>query len=252
MAQYVIAIDQGTTSTRSVVFDGALKIIGIGQQELTQNFPRSGWVEHDPQEILQTALDTCRTAIAAAQVSGSDVAALGITNQRETVVVWDRETGKPVYNAIVWQDRRTAESCDRLKLQGHEALVIQRTGLLLDPYFSASKVQWILDTVDGARAKARDGKLLLGTIDTWLIWNLTGGQVHATDATNASRTMLYDIHKGAWDDELLALFDIPRSMLPQVKNSADDFGEVLPDFFGAVIAIRGVAGDQQAATVGQA
>lgn len=252
VTEYVIAIDQGTTSSRSVVFDGALKMVGIGQQEFTQHYPRSGWVEHDPQEILQTVIATCRTALAAANIKPSAVAAIGITNQRETVVVWDRETGQPVYNAIVWQDRRTAETCERWIEQGHETLVSQRTGLLLDPYFSASKVHWILDTVDGARAKAKAGKLLLGTIDTWLIWNLTGGQVHATDATNASRTMLYDIHKGTWDDELLALFNIPRSMLPQVKNSADEFGEVSAEFFGATMAIRGVAGDQQAATVGQA
>lgn len=251
MTDHVIAIDQGTTSSRSVVFDGALKIVGVGQQEITQYFPRSGWVEHDPQEILRTVVETCRTAMAAAHIKASDVAAIGITNQRETIVVWDRETGQPVYPAIVWQDRRTADACDRLKHDGHEPWITQRTGLLLDPYFSGSKVQWILDSVDGARTKARDGKLLLGTIDTWLIWNLTGGQVHATDATNASRTLLYDIHKGAWDDELLALFDIPRSMLPHVKNSADEFGVVAADFFGAAIAIRGVAGDQQAATVGQ-
>jgi glycerol kinase len=252
MAGYVIAIDQGTTSSRSVVFDDAMQIVGVGQQEFTQHFPRSGWVEHDADEIWSGVVETCRTAFMAARIEASDVAAVGITNQRETVVVWDRQTGKPIYNAIVWQDRRTADLCERLKHEGHEALVTDRTGLLLDPYFSATKVQWILDNVEGARAKAQSGQLLLGTIDTWLIWKLTGGAVHATDATNAARTMVYDIHKGCWDEDLLRLFNIPHSMLPVVKDSADDFGVVQADVFGAEIPIRGVAGDQQAATVGQA
>lgn len=251
MPEYVIAIDQGTTSTRTIIFDGEMKNVGAGQQEFAQHFPRSGWVEHDPLDIWRTTVETCREAMSAANVSAPDIAAIGITNQRETVVVWDRDTGKPIYNAIVWQDRRTAQACARLKDEGQEALVVARTGLLLDPYFTSSKVQWILDFVDGSRAKAKAGKLLLGTIDTWLIWNLTGGKVHATDATNASRTMLYDIHKGQWDDDLLALFDIPRAMLPDVKNSADDFGMVHADIFDGEIPIRGVAGDQQAATVGQ-
>jgi len=252
MTGYVIAIDQGTTSTRSVVFDDAMHIVGVGQQEFTQHFPRSGWVEHNAEEIWSSVVETCRTAISTAGIEAGDVAAIGITNQRETVVVWDRESGKPIYNAIVWQDRRTADACALLKEEGHEALVSARTGLLLDPYFSSSKLQWILNTVEGARAKAESGKLVAGTIDTWLIWNLTGGRVHATDATNAARTMVYDIHKGCWDDDLLDLFDIPSVLLPEVKNSADDFGCVQKDVFGAAIAIRGVAGDQQAATVGQA
>lgn len=252
MSGYVIAIDQGTTSSRCVVFDGAMKIVGIGQQEFAQHFPRSGWVEHDADEIWSSVVETCRTAIAAANIQATDVAAIGITNQRETVVVWDRETGKPIYNAIVWQDRRTADYCATLKEAGHEALVNERTGLLLDPYFSATKVAWILDNVEGAREKAQHGHLLMGTIDTWLIWKLTDGEVHATDATNAARTMMYDIHKGGWDADLLHLFNIPSGMLPMVKNSADEFGCVEESLLGAAIPIRGVAGDQQAATVGQA
>jgi len=252
MAGYVLAIDQGTTSTRSVVFDEALNIVGVGQQEFPQYFPRSGWVEHDAEEIWTSVVETCRTALAAAKIDAGALTAIGITNQRETVVVWDRDSAKPIHKAIVWQDRRTAGTCERLKKDGHEAVVSAHTGLLLDPYFSATKIQWILDTVTGARAKAADGKLLAGTMDTWLIWKLTGGAVHATDATNASRTMVYDIHKGCWNDDMLRLFDVPGEILPEVKNSADDFGCVQKDLFGAEIPIRGVVGDQQAATVGQA
>ncbi|MBL4613732.1 MAG: glycerol kinase GlpK [Magnetovibrio sp.] len=252
MSGYVIAIDQGTTSSRCVVFDGDMKIVGVGQKEFTQHFPRSGWVEHDADEIWSSVVEIFRTAIAAANIEAIDVAAIGITNQRETVVVWDRKTGKPIYHAIVWQDRRSADLCAALKQAGHEPLVNERTGLLPDPYFSATKVAWILDHVEGAREKAQHGHLLMGTIDTWLIWKLTGGAVHATDATNASRTMLYDIHKGAWDDELLDLFQVPRALLPEVKNSADQFGTVEASLFGGAVPILGVAGDQQAATVGQA
>ncbi len=248
--KYLLAIDQGTTSTRAMLFDEKLHPRAVGQQEFAQHFPKSGRVEHDPEDIWQSVLATCQTALAG--VDPALVAAIGITNQRETVVVWDRDTGLPVYNAIVWQDRRTAEVCARLKAAGAEAMVTAKTGLLLDPYFSASKIEWILDNVAGARARAIAGRLLVGTIDSFLIWRLTGGAVHATDATNASRTMLYNIDSGAWDVELLALFDIPAAMLPVVKDCADDFGETDPALFGYSIPIRGVAGDQQAATVGQA
>ncbi|MCW8917105.1 MAG: glycerol kinase GlpK [Magnetovibrio sp.] len=252
MSCYVLSIDQGTTSTRSVVFDADLKIVGIGQQEFTQHFPNSGWVEHDADEIWSSVVQTARTSMDKAGITANDVAAVGITNQRETLVVWDRNTGDPICNAIVWQDRRTADICNQLKSEGHETQVTAKTGLLLDPYFSASKLQWILQTIDGAKARAERGELLFGTIDTWLIWKLTGGAVHATDATNASRTMLYDIHNGGWDEDLLKLFGVPTSMLPVVKDSAADYGTTEPELFGGAIAIRGVAGDQQAATVGQA
>jgi glycerol kinase len=252
MAPYVLAIDQGTTSTRAILFRADTSIAAVAQQEFEQHFPASGWVEHEPADIWATVLSTCRTALEKARATARDVAAIGITNQRETALVWDRANGEPLGRAIVWQDRRTAELCAALKAAGAEPMIAARTGLLLDPYFSASKISWILDYTPGARARAERGKLAFGTVDTWLLWRLTGGAVHATDATNASRTMLFDIHKGEWDDELLALFKIPRSMLPEVKNSSDDFGTSLPDIFGAPIAIRGVAGDQQAATVGQA
>jgi len=247
---YLLAIDQGTTSSRAILFDESLNPVAVGQQEFSQHFPQSGWVEHDPEDIWRSVLSTCETAISGVEVS--DIAAIGITNQRETVVVWDRKTGKPVHNAIVWQDRRTADTCARLKSEGVEAMVTEKTGLLLDPYFSASKLAWILDNVDGARARAEAGDLLFGTIDSFLIWRLTGGKVHATDATNASRTMLYDIQNGCWDDALLALFDVPANMLPSVRDSAADFGQTDAAVFGRPISIRGVAGDQQAATVGQA
>lgn len=243
---HILAIDQGTTSSRAILFDAALKPVASGQKEFTQIFPHSGWVEHDPEQIWQTTLETCKQAMIYTP------AAIGITNQRETVVVWNKETGVPVYNAIVWQDRRTSEFCQTLKAGGHEDDVRAKTGLLLDPYFSATKIRWILDNVDGARHDAEQGKLLCGTIDCFLIWRLTGGKVHATDATNASRTMLYNISTGAWDDELLDLFEVPAAMLPQVKNSADDYGVTDAALFGTAIPIRGVAGDQQAATIGQA
>ena len=247
MTGTVVAIDQGTTSTRAILFDASLQIARVAQREFPQHFPDSGWVEHDPEDLWQTTLDTCHEAL-----DGTRPAAIGITNQRETVVVWDRATGKPIHNAIVWQDRRTAARCAELKADDQEADVTQRTGLLLDPYFSGTKVAWILDHVEGAREAAEDGRLLAGTIDTWLIWRLTGGKVHATDATNASRTMLYNIHAGAWDVDLCDMLRVPGMMLPLVKDSADSFGETEPEIFGSPIPILGVAGDQQAATIGQA
>ncbi len=243
---YILAIDQGTTSSRAILFDGDLKPVSTGQQEFRQIFPKDGWVEHDPEEIWETTLATCKEALT------KDALAIGITNQRETIVIWDKTTGKPIYNAIVWQDRRTSDYCFALKAKGHEERVTEKTGLLLDPYFSATKINWILDNVAGARDLADAGDLLCGTIDCFLIWRLTGGKVHATDATNASRTMLYNIHTGQWDDDLLDLFNIPKNMLPDVKDCSDDFGETRAEIFGKSIPIRGVAGDQQAASVGQA
>jgi len=252
MSAFVLAIDQGTTSSRAIVFDGDHRVIGIGQQEFPQHFPRSGWVEHDPEDIWRTTVETVRFALQRAGISASDLAAIGITNQRETTVVWDRATGRAIHNAIVWQDRRTADLCARLKADGLEDVAAERTGLLLDPYFSGTKAAWILDTVPGARARAEAGELAFGTVDSFLLWRLTGGRVHATDATNASRTLLYDIRRGGWDDDLLKAIGVPRAMLPEVKDSAADFGVTDPAHFGAAVAIRGIAGDQQAATVGQA
>ena len=246
--RHILAIDQGTTSSRAILFDERLKAVAVGQQEFRQIFPASGWVEHDPEEIWSTTLATCRQAMA----GGGEVAAIGVTNQRETTVVWDKATGAPVYNAIVWQDRRTADLCARLKAEGHEPAVTDKTGLLLDPYFSGTKLAWILDNVEGARARAEAGDLLFGTVDSFLIWRLTGGAVHATDATNASRTVLYNIREGRWDEDLCALLNVPPAILPDVRDSAADFGEAEAAHFGARIPIRGVAGDQQAATVGQA
>jgi glycerol kinase len=252
MSDFILAIDQGTTSSRAIVFDRALEPKGSAQQEFRQYFPQSGWVEHDAEEIWRSVLATCKGALRKARVKPAAIRAIGITNQRETVVLWDRKTGKPVHKAIVWQDRRTADLCQRLKGNGHEAAVSAKTGLLLDPYFSGTKLAWLLDHVKGARDKAGRGELCFGTIDTFLIWRLTGGKVHATDATNASRTLLYNIHSGDWDDELLALLRIPRALLPEVKDSAADFGMADRKLLGADIPIRGVAGDQQAAMVGQA
>ena len=249
MNNLIMALDQGTTSSRTILFDKNYQIVEQAQQEFAQHFPADGWVEHDPMDIWDTTLATAKQAMTNANVSAADIAAIGITNQRETTVIWDRLTGQPIYNAIVWQDRRTAALCNQLKDQGLEATVTEKTGLLLDPYFSATKVAWILDNVDGARAKADRGELAFGTIDSWLLWNLTGGE-HATDATNASRTLLYNIHRGDWDDELLTLFNVPRSLLPKVKNSAADFGTTR--LLGKAINIYGIAGDQQAATLGQA
>ena len=252
MTKFILAIDQGTTSSRAIVFDGDRKIAGVGQKEFTQHFPQDGWVEHDPEEIWESVVWSVKTALSDANVSAGDIAAIGITNQRETVVIWDRATGKPIHNAIVWQDRRTAGYCAELKKAGHEAMVTQRTGLLLDPYFSGTKVKWLLDTVDGARTRAEKGELAFGTIDSFLIWRLTGGKVHATDATNAGRTLLFDIGKNQWDAELCALLDVPMASLPEVKDCADDFGTAEAELFGATIPILGVAGDQHAATIGQA
>jgi glycerol kinase len=250
--KYILAIDQGTTSTRSVLFDEKLSVAAIAQEEFPQHFPRSGWVEHDPADIWSTAAGTSREAIERAGASVSDIVAIGITNQRETVLVWDRESGLPIHNAIVWQDRRTAGFCADLRASGQEEMISQRTGLIIDPYFSATKVAWLLENVQGARARAKAGKLLFGTVDSYLIWKLTGGRVHVTDATNAARTMLYNIGKGEWDADICELFSIPLSMLPEVRDCASDFGMTRADLFGREIPILGVAGDQQAATVGQA
>jgi glycerol kinase len=247
----ILAIDQGTTSSRALVFDGSMSILASAQAEFAQHFPQSGWVEHEPEDIWDSVLATSRRALAKAGLDARQIAAIGITNQRETSLIWDRATGRALCRAIVWQDRRTADACERLKAAGHEALVTARTGLLLDPYFSGTKLAWMLDHVPGAREKAERGELAFGTIDSFLIWRLTGGRVHATDATNASRTMLFDIHRGCWDAELLTLFSIPASILPEVRDCAADYGMTDAALFGASIPIRGVAGDQQAATVGQ-
>jgi glycerol kinase len=252
MSQFVLAIDQGTTSSRAIVFDREQAIVSAEQQEFPQHYPASGWVEHDPEDIWRTTLETARGALTGAGIEASKVAAIGITNQRETALVWDRRTGKPIHNAIVWQDRRTADICERLRADGAEPEVTQKTGLVLDPYFSGTKIAWLLKNVEGARAAAEAGDLAFGTVDTFLLWRLTGGTVHATDATNASRTLLYDIHRNDWDDGLLKLLGVPRTMLPEVKDCAADFGTTEPSLLGGAIAIRGVAGDQQAATVGQA
>jgi glycerol kinase len=249
MPTHLIAIDQGTTSSRAIVFNAALAPVVVAQQEITQHFPADGRVEHDPEEIWATVVATVRAAMAQAGVTAADVAAIGITNQRETTVIWDRATGKPIHNAIVWQDRRTADVCDALRAAGHEPSLTRKTGLLLDPYFSATKIAWLLDNVPGARAAAQAGRLAFGTIDTFLLWRLTGGRVHATDATNAARTLLLDIDGATWDAELADLFRIPLALLPEVRDCAGDFGTT--DLFGGAIRILGVAGDQQAATVGQ-
>jgi glycerol kinase len=251
MTTFVLAIDQGTTSTRAMLFRPDLSVAGVAQAEIAQAYPASGWVEHDPEGIWASVLTTVRAVLARAGATAASVAALGITNQRETTLIWDRATGAPIHPALVWQDRRTAGHCARLKAEGHEPRVTARTGLILDPYFSATKIAWVLDAVPGARARAERGDLAFGTVDSWLLWRLTGG-LHATDATNAARTALFDIHRGAWDDDLLALFGIPRPLLPEVRDCAGDFGTTRPDLFGAAIPIRGVAGDQQAATIGQA
>ena len=249
---HILAIDQGTTSSRAILFDRMLKVRAVAQKEFAQHFPKPGWVEHDPEEIWKTVVATARAAIRKAGIAAGGVAAIGITNQRETAIVWDRKTGKPIHRAIVWQDRRTAEMCAALRAAGHEAAIGAQTGLVLDPYFSATKIAWLLNHVKGARAKAERGDLCFGTIDCFLVWRLTGGRIHATDATNASRTLLYDIHKGAWSDDLLALFNVPRAMLPEVRDSAGDYGVSDRAVLGAAIPILGVAGDQQAAAVGQA
>ena len=252
MADSILAIDQGTTSTRAIVFDRKLKPRATRQREFKQFYPNSGWVEHDPEEIWKSVVATAKGAMAAARVKATGIRAIGITNQRETIIIWDRKTGKTIHKAIVWQDRRTAEMCAALKSKGHEATFTRKTGLLLDPYFSGTKISWLLDNVKGIRDRAEKGELACGTIDTFLIWRLTGGKVHATDATNASRTLLYNIHDGRWDDELLSILKVPRELLPEVKDCAAEFGETETSIFGAAIPIRGVAGDQQAAAIGQA
>lgn len=249
---FILAIDQGTTSSRAILFDEDLKIKASVQEEFPQHFPQSGWVEHDPADLWSTTAGTCRAAIERAGIKADDIAAIGITNQRETTIVWDKATGEPVYNAIVWQDRRTSEFCREMREAGHEPMFTDRTGLLLDPYFSGTKLRWILENVEGVRARAEAGELLFGTVDCYLIWKLTAGKSHVTDATNAARTLLYDIRKGRWSATICEMFGIPMSMLPEVKDCAADFGMCRADLFGKELPILGVAGDQQAATVGQA
>jgi len=252
MTSYILALDQGTTSSRAIVFDQAGVAVGQAQKEFRQHFPHDGWVEHDALEIWNDTLALCHLALRNARVEAGAVAAIGITNQRETTVLWDRHTGEPLARAIVWQDRRTASYCQTLKEAGHEALVRERTGLLLDPYFSATKLAWLLDNVPGARRRADAGELAFGTIDCWLLWKLTRGRVHATDATNASRTLLFNIHTQQWDEDLLKLFGIPASLLPEVRDCAGDFGHSEAKLLGAAIPVTGIAGDQQAALIGQA
>jgi glycerol kinase len=251
LPDYLLAIDQGTTSTRAILFDAALTPVATAQQEFAQIYPASGLVEHDPEDIWATTVATVRAAMAKAGAGAEHIAALGITNQRETTIVWDRQTGRPIHNAIVWQDRRTADRCAALREAGHEPAIAARTGLLLDPYFSATKIGWLLDHVAGARDAAVAGRLAFGTVDSFLLWRLTGGKRHATDATNAARTLLLDIREACWDQHLCALFGVPMSLLPQVRDCAGDFGTTLPELFGGPIRILGVAGDQQAATIGQ-
>jgi len=250
---YILAIDQGTTSSRAIIFDRNLKPLSSAQEEFKQHFPKSGWVEHDPEDLWSTTISMCLQAMEREHIQPVDIAAIGITNQRETTIVWDRHSGRAITPAIVWQDRRTADICRTLRQAGHEPMVTAKTGLLLDPYFSATKLAWILDNIAGARASAQAGDLLFGTVDSYIIWRLTGGESHVTDATNAARTMMYNIIDGCWDDDLLALFDIPKQMLPEVRDCSGDFGLTQADLFGGMrLPIRGVAGDQQAATIGQA
>jgi len=249
---FVLAIDQGTTSSRAIVFRSDISIAAVAQQEFPQHFPASGWVEHEPEDIWTSTVMTCRDALEQAGLQAKDIAAIGITNQRETTVVWDRATGAAVHRAIVWQDRRTADICARLKSEGHEGAISAKTGLIVDPYFSGTKVASTLHHAPGARERAMRGELLFGTVDCYLLWRLTGGKVHATDATNASRTLLFNIHSGEWDDELLGILRVPRSMLPEVKDSSAKFGDSVASLFDGPIAISGIAGDQQAATIGQA
>lgn len=249
---FLLAIDAGTTSVRAIVFDASGQAVAIAQQEFAQYYPQPGWVEQDADEIWSAVLATCRSALSQSGLAATQIAAIGIANQRETVVLWDRASGRPLHRAIVWQDRRTADVCERLRVAGHEGMVSARTGLLLDPYFSATKITWLLDALPGVRAAAQSGKLCFGTVDSWLLWKLTGGRTHATDATNASRTLLFDIGRQCWDEELLALFDVPRSVLPEVRDSNAHYGETDAALLGAALPIHGVLGDQQAALVGQA
>lgn len=249
--KYILALDQGTTSSRAILFDHSGNIAGIAQKEFKQYYPASGWVEHDAEEIWQTQLQVAQQVLKQTDTTTAQVAAIGITNQRETTVVWDRQTGKPIHHAIVWQDRRTSQVCDRLKAEGHTRRIQQKTGLVIDAYFSGTKIAWLLDNVEGAREKARQGRLAFGTIDSWLVWNLTGGKTHLTDVTNASRTMLYNIKELNWDDELLGLLRVPASMLPRVASSSEKYAEADSALFGGAIPIAGIAGDQQAALFGQ-
>jgi glycerol kinase len=249
---HLLALDQGTSSSRSIVFDARGRVLAMAQREFRQIFPQPGWVEHDPREILESQLATAREALAKAGLTASDIASIGITNQRETTLVWNRATGEPVYNAIVWQDRRAEPTCAALRERGLEERFRAKTGLILDAYFSGTKLKWILDNVPGARAAATRGELAFGTVDTWLMWHLTGGRVHATDVSNAARTLMLDVHANAWDDELLAILDVPRALLPDVHPSSHEFGSTLPAIFGAALTIGGVAGDQQSALFGQA
>lgn len=251
MKKYILALDQGTTSSRAIIFDKKGAVISVAQKEFTQYFPKPGWVEHDPIEIWSTQAGVASEVIAKKALKAENLAAIGITNQRETVVVWNRKTGKPVYNAIVWQDKRTSDYCDELKKQGHEKSVREKTGLVIDSYFSGTKVKWILDNVEGARVKAESGELIMGTIDTWLIWNFTNGEQHVTDVSNASRTLLFNINTMEWDDDLLELLTIPKSMLPKVRQSSEVYGHAKSTFFDTKIPISGIAGDQQAALFGQ-
>jgi glycerol kinase len=251
MSQYILSLDQGTTSSRAIIFDKKGEVIAVAQKEFTQIFPQSGWVEHDALEIWSSQAGVAAEATIKAGINGKNIASMGITNQRETVVVWDKNTGRPIYNAIVWQDRRTASFCDELKEAGKEELIRNKTGLIIDAYFSATKIKWMLDNVPNARAEAEAGNLICGTVDTWLIWNFTKGELHVTDVTNASRTLLFNINTMAWDDELLALFTIPKSMLPTVKQSSEVYGETKSTLFAHPIPIAGIAGDQQAALFGQ-
>ena len=251
LPQYILSLDQGTTSSRAIIFDKAGSIVAVAQKEFEQLFPQGGWVEHNAAEIWSSQASVATEAVLKAGLQPSQIAAIGITNQRETTVVWDKETGQPVYNAIVWQDRRTADYCNSLKEKGLDKLIQEKTGLVIDAYFSATKIKWILDNVPGAAAKANEGKLAFGTVDSWLVWNLTGGKVHVTDVTNASRSMLYNIHTLQWDEELLKTFGIPFSMLPQVKSSSEVYGHTAGQILSAQIPIAGIAGDQQAALFGQ-
>ena len=252
MTDYILSIDQGTTSSRAIIFDIQGNIISSAQQEFPQIYPENGWVEHNPKDIWDSVLHTCRAVLSDNKIAIRAINSIGITNQRETTLLWDRRTGEPIYNAIVWQDRRTSDYCQQLKKQGKESLITEKTGLLLDPYFSATKLKWLLDNVQGARASAEAGELAFGTVDTFLLWHLTGGQSHKTDATNASRTMMFNIHQQCWDEDLLALFDIPKAILPEVHDSAADFGMTQDGLFDISLPILGIAGDQQAALFGQA
>ena len=252
MATYILAIDQGTTSSRAILFNKKLQIVSVDQQEFNQYFPQSGWVEHDCEEIWQTTLSTCQGAMGKVGASAKDIAAIGITNQRETAILWDRKSGKPVHRAIVWQDRRTSSFCRKLEEDGYGPMITAKTGLLIDSYFSATKIRWVLDNVTDAQKMADEGRLCFGTVDSFLLWRLTGGRIHATDATNASRTMLFNIHENCWDSELLRLLNIPISLLPEIKDCAANFGSTDSALFGGEIPVGGIAGDQQAALVGQA